>query len=346
MLPVNLHQPPKHRSSILYAAACQQASLGQGPVGSLLQIDVRDHTLYVLNDPDPAQLGKSLNAGPVPGSPNTLYQSVIGIGDIVAVNGTPAKGTVFLRETTFPASSNFIPGQAIADISRGGFYEWTLELMNPDGSLIGSIRVSGMAGGGPGPPGAPRVIARAGYIVMGGTGPFLGARGYFQSTPDSARPERHASAGEDPAYRRINGGGNLRLDLYIIPISRPEIVTTPNGPVVFHSSDFSPVTAAKPAKAGEVLIAMASGLGPTQPGVDPGQPFPPFSPNAVQRINSPVNVTVNGQSTNVPNAIGWPGLLDIYRVDFQVPSGTASGMAAIQLSAAWITGPSVNIPVQ
>jgi uncharacterized protein (TIGR03437 family) len=44
-------------------------------------------------------------------------------------------------------------------------------------------------------------------------------------------------------------------------------------PAVFHA-DFSPVTPARPARAGETLIVMATGLGPTRPGMNPGTPFP------------------------------------------------------------------------
>ena len=125
-------------------------------------------------------------------------------------------------------------------------------------------------------------------------------------------------------------------------MARPEIVTIAGAPAIFHA-DFSPVTAKAPARAGEVLIVRASGLGPTRPGVDPGQPFPR---DAILQVNSPVAVTVNGQDAELVNSIGWPGLVDTYRVDFRVPGGATGGAAAIQLSAAWIVGPSVSIPVQ
>jgi uncharacterized protein (TIGR03437 family) len=42
----------------------------------------------------------------------------------------------------------------------------------------------------------------------------------------------------------------------------------------YHASDNTLVTRAKPAKAGEILTLFASGLGPTKPGVDLGEPFP------------------------------------------------------------------------
>ncbi|MBI3470115.1 MAG: hypothetical protein HY013_02010 [Candidatus Solibacter usitatus] len=130
--------------------------------------------------------------------------------------------------------------------------------------------------------------------------------------------------------------------LTLIPMYVPQIAITGSGPAVFHA-DFSPVAEAKPARAGEVLIVRATGLGPTRPGVDPGQPFPldPF-----QEVNSPVELSVNGKPAEVINRIGWPGLVDTYRVDFRVPDGTAAGMAALQLTAAWIAGPEVRIPVQ
>jgi uncharacterized protein (TIGR03437 family) len=57
-------------------------------------------------------------------------------------------------------------------------------------------------------------------------------------------------------------------------------------------------------------------------------------------------VTVNGQAADVVSSIGWPGLVDTYRVDFRAPDGATAGTVAIQLSAAWIAGPSVSIPVE
>ena len=87
----------------------------------------------------------------------------------------------------------------------------------------------------------------------------------------------------------------------------------------------------------------ATGLGPTVPGVNPGQPFPT---DAILQVNSPVAVTVNGQAAEVVDSIGWPGLVDTYRVDLRVPDGATGGTAAIQLTAAWIAGASVSIPTQ
>jgi uncharacterized protein (TIGR03437 family) len=105
-------------------------------------------------------------------------------------------------------------------------------------------------------------------------------------------------------------------------MSVPQIVTTASGPAVF---------------------VEATGLGPTVPGVDPGQPFPADSQS---QVNSPVDVTLNGRPAEVIDNIGWAGFVDTYRIDFRVPDGTTAGMASIQITAAWIAGPALRIAIQ
>ena len=147
---------------------------------------------------------------------------------------------------------------------------------------------------------------------------------------------------EDPRTRRTFGGGALRWVFSLLPMTQPEIVATPSGPAVFHG-DFSLVSPANPARAGELLILMAAGLGPTRPAIQPGQKF---RDEPVQVVNSPVQVMVNGASVEVVNKIGWPGTSDTFRVDIRLPEATGPGMAAVQLSAAWIPGAEVRIPVR
>ena len=122
----------------------------------------------------------------------------------------------------------------------------------------------------------------------------------------------------------------------------PQIVTTANGPAITHSSDFSIVNASKPAAASEILSLFASGLGPLR-GVMTGQPFPS---NPVAYVNSPVEVIVNGNPAEVIGAVGYPGSVDGYQVNFRVPPDTPKGTASIQVTAAWISRLPVNIAVQ
>jgi uncharacterized protein (TIGR03437 family) len=151
---------------------------------------------------------------------------------------------------------------------------------------------------------------------------------------------------EDPAYRRVHGGGTRTEIIHLIPMTWPEVLTVPTGPAIFHSDDFTPVTAEKPARAGELLMMSVSGLGPVRPNLDPGKPFPAWEPGKEHVVNSPVGVTVNGKAAQVISAIGRPGMNNVYRVDFRVPEGAAAGTATLGLSVAWINGPEVKFPVR
>ncbi len=154
---------------------------------------------------------------------------------------------------------------------------------------------------------------------------------------------RQASVTEDPTFRRLNGGGRVKFVLQLIPLYQPQILATSAGPSVFHS-DFSLVTAAKPATAGEVLVVTATGLGPTIPGVNPGQPFSSIA--GQYQVNSPLDVSVNGQMAEVINAIGWPGLVDTIASTFASPQALPRASQYCKLTTAWIAGVPVSIAIQ
>jgi hypothetical protein len=324
-------------------AAFSQLSLAQVPTASILQIDTASHVLYFEDTADPARFGTDPNPASRVVTPNFNRGSAI--ADIVAVNGQPVMGTFAAAYALTFSRTAPAPGQAIADTLRTGLTVKTFEILKADGTQIGTIVFSGLAGGAA-PPGSPSTVTGQGnYVITGGTGAFLGARGQIglAAQPAGTVGFRAASMTEDPANRRRNGGGTQRWIVHLIPMARPEVTKLPAGPAITHSSDFSLITASKPATQGEILSLFATGLGPVIPGVDPGQPFP-SSPLAV--VNSPVEVTVNGKAAEVLGAVGYPGAVDAYQVNFRVPPDTAKGPATVQVTAAWISGAPVSIPVQ
>src|SRR3989442_1335122 len=145
------------------------------------------------------------------------------IADIVAVNGRPCRGTVVTNSRTINLSAAPTLGQAIADTVRVASSNYALETQQADGTPVGNIYASGFSGGAP-PPGAPLAVAGSNNAVVGGTGAFLGARGQLGGGQGASI--RLASITEDPANRRTNGGGRLTVLVTLIPLSRPEIVTT------------------------------------------------------------------------------------------------------------------------
>jgi uncharacterized protein (TIGR03437 family) len=311
----------------------------QTPPPVIVTVDVENIVEYEADVPDVSKLATIANktAG---ASANNFY-SVIWVADVVAVNGKPAKGTWTVRGNQLFRSPSATPGRAIADSSGAYFFDWVFDLMQQDGTPIGTLMAVG-TGGAPKPPGAPGLILQANMAVTGGTGAFLGVRGQAGQGGNTVSP-RTASMSEDPALRRVLGGGTRRYVFHLIPMFRPEVVVTTNGPAVVHASDFSLVTSTKPARTGEILSVLAGGLGPTRPGVDPGQPFP-ASP--LQPVSSPVEVAVNGNAAEVLYAGGYPGAVDRYQVNFRVPDGTTPGPATIRLSSGFIPGADITIPIQ
>ncbi|MBV8846597.1 MAG: hypothetical protein JO307_27645 [Bryobacterales bacterium] len=269
---------------------------------------------------------------------------VVVYGDIVSVNGDPARGTYIGRGVGLCMSPTPTPGVGtIADVSANSLRDETYYILQSDGiTPIGTIMVNGLNGSvsplTPGPPPGGQDFA-----IVGGTGAFLGARGQKGSGNGGLTGNLAASITEDPANRRQHGGGHGSFTFYVIPMFRPKVVITPNGPAITHSTDFSLVSSSKPATAGEILSLFATGLGPTRTSLAPGQPFP-SNPLAV--VNSPVALTVNGKAAEVLSAVGYPGAVDGYQVNFRLPPDTTKGTVFIQVSAAWISSDPVSIAVQ
>jgi len=296
--------------NVFCALACTQLGLAQAPP-TILQILTQNAVNYLEDTSDVSKF--ATDAGFITANPARNFGQIVTIDDIAAVNGQPVKGTVVIQARSINLRPTPNPGQAIADTVRTSIQEYTFEILRSDGTPIVTIVTLGLAGGSP-PPGAPLGEQQVNAAIIGGTGAFLGPRGQMGLIGMGA--PRAASITEDPANRRQRAGGTGTFVLQLIPMSQPQVVTTANGPAVTHSSDFTLVTASQPAAAGETLSLFASGLGPTTPGVDPGTPFP-ASPLAA--VNSPVQVTVNGVSAQVLAAVGFPGAVNGYQMNFQVP---------------------------
>jgi hypothetical protein len=308
-------------------------ALGQAPQPAILTIDLENFVEYRADTSDVSQYGTN----PALTTPAAVLSShdffvATGLGDIVAINGQPAKGLYAMRARAITTAPNPIPAGAIADVTRAAIREEVFEILTASGNPVGSLMGLGLSGGAP-PPGAPAAQTGVNIAVIGGTGAFAGVRGTSGSGGGTARA---ASITEDPRNRRSNGGGKSRRILTLYPMSAPQIVA------IAHSGNFSAVSSSTPASPGEILSVFASGLGPTNPGSDPGQPFS----TPAQVVNSPVQVTVNGRPAEMLAAVGYPGAVDGYQVNFRLPSDTPKGTAAIQVSAAWIPGAPATITVQ
>jgi hypothetical protein len=180
----------------------------------VLRIDVANRVGYNYDTADPTLF--ATNPGPTPATPSKNFIPVVVISDIIAVNGEPAKGVkvdlatlINLRTMPNPAL-----GQAIADVPlRAVITRSVWEILRPDGTPVGTLMTEGF-GGGPPPPGAPADQVDSNEAIVGGTGAYLGARG--QVGQIAQIPGRTASVTENPANRRVNGGGSRSYVLQIL----------------------------------------------------------------------------------------------------------------------------------
>src|ERR1700736_2613343 len=164
-----MNRKSKLAMTVALCAVAWRPAGAQAPSAVALDVEVQNAVTYIN---DLADLSKAATSSS-PVIPNLasvkFYSTAVTIGDIVSVNGTPAKGTVVIRGQLLILGPNPLPGQAIADISGPFIGDVQFEILQPDGTPIGLLRADIL--GGSAPP------------LTGGTGAFLGARGMLTFAP-------------------------------------------------------------------------------------------------------------------------------------------------------------------
>jgi hypothetical protein len=280
---------------------------------TILQVEVENYVAYVGDVTDASRTARS--PGPVAPSQGANFGTLVILADVTKVNGATAKGVMVIRSQTLRLSPTPVPGAAIADVTRAAHAELSWEFLNEDGSQIGTIYAMSLSGGAPSP-GAPEDAQGGAAAIVGGTGAFVGARGTIN--PTEIVNSRTTSQAEDPSMRRVNGGGRARFVFQVYPMVQPEVVSAGGGFEVFHS-DNSRVTVDKPARPGEALVLRAKG-------------------------SKPAEVSVNDEPSKTIEVEGQ-GTTGFHRVKFSVPDEVQAGVMKVQISAAWMKGKAVEIPV-
>jgi uncharacterized protein (TIGR03437 family) len=62
--------------------------------------------------------------------------------------------------------------------------------------------------------------------------------------------------------------------------------------------------------------------------------------------NSPIEALVNGAAATVIFAGGEPGRVDLFDVEFRIPTNARSGLATVQLLAGFIKGAPFEISIE
>ena len=301
-------------------------ALGQAKTEAVFTFEIANHAAYYDDGTGYAKTGTSTAMTPLPSDYVGVFRPYIWLGDLVAVNGAPAKGTLFMPGMALGGGPTPAPRYPIYDASRNQVAHAQLEILDSAGVHLG-VLCFGMLGAGPSSPGGPRGAGAGAFTVVGGTGAFLGVSG--QGGTVSHVGFRTASFMEDPALRRVNSSGKWVIRFLLAGLKRPEVVAA------YHATEFTPVSAALPAREGETVILAMRGMGPTRPSLEPDTVF---AEEPLQTIAAEVVATVNGKPAVCLNAVGWPGTVDTYRVDVTLPSGFEAGKATVVVNRAYIPG--------
>ena len=308
--------------------------LAQGRTDTVLTFEIENVVAYFDDGTPHDKVGTSTAITPLPAGIVGTWRTYIWIGDLTAINGAAAKGTLIMPSLALSGGPAPAAKRPIYDVARNQIANAQIDVQDAAGKDVG-VFCFAVLGAGAMSPGGPAGAAGGAFSVTGGTGAFLGAGG--QGGTVSNVGFRSASFLEDAALRRVNGGGKWVIRFLVTGVKRPEIVAA------YHGSDFSQVTAASPARAGETLIRAARGMGPTRP---PLAPDAVYTSEPMQAVAATVEASVNARPAPCTNAVGWPETPDLYRVDLVVPGGLEGGKAALVLSRGYIAGIPYELPVR
>lgn len=134
------------------------------------------------------------------------------------------------------------------------------------------------------------------------------------------------------AIEVINNGTPSNIVTEFVNTTTPGIFTIPSGGVgsaaALHA-DGSLVSSSNPAQPGETISVYLTGLGAVSPTINDGTPGP-SSP--LSTTSSTITAYINGASSTISFAGIAPGLVGLYQINLQVPTGTTSGTVTLDIN--------------
>src|SRR2546425_1293762 len=118
------------------SAACSGGVLAQVPFTATLELDVENIVSYASDVFDASKFATDPNLTAV--APARNFGFVMAVGDIVAVNSKPAKGTLIARQQAVILSPPPSPGQGVGDTVRTAVTEFLLDIQQADTTPVGT----------------------------------------------------------------------------------------------------------------------------------------------------------------------------------------------------------------
>ena len=151
----------------------------------------------------------------------------------------------------------------------------------------------------------------------------------------------NAVAGSQPVIVTVGGTAGAASNIPVAAVA-PAIFVYTGGGIAVQSPSFALITTANPARAADVILIYATGLGQTTPPMTTGGlvVFPPASNTAA------ISVTIGGRDAELISSIASPTFVGLYQVAVRVPAGIPAGPAAVVLRMGTTSSNNPTIPVQ
>jgi uncharacterized protein (TIGR03437 family) len=183
----------------------------------------------------------------------------------------------------------------------------------------------------------PTSLNGASVTIGGKNAPLI----YVSSTQINAQVPVDVAAGSQPVVVNNGNGGSTAFNVTVAAAAPAIFFYGANLGSVLKNVDFSLVSASNPAKADDVILVYATGLGQTSPAIATGGIV---ASDAIDNTTT-VTATIGGQAATVVYSIASPGFAGLYQVALKVPAGV-TGSSPIVLTQGTVKSNSVNISVQ
>jgi uncharacterized protein (TIGR03437 family) len=153
------------------------------------------------------------------------------------------------------------------------------------------------------------------------------------------------AAGSQPVVVTTSSGASTAFNVTVAAAAPSIFVVDAAGTgAVVKNADFSLITAANRAKAGDTIVIYSTGLGQTTPAVETGTLVVP--PAGSFNNTGTVTVTIGGQNAAIVYSIASPGFAGLYQTAVTVPSGLTGSSAPLILRSGTTASNTVNIAIQ
>ncbi len=236
------------------------------------------------------------------------------------------------------------PVFSVASITNGASFQTGLTaggLLTIFGSNL-SNGVSGFASFSQVP--LPTTLANSRVLINGSAIPLFYVVNISGSEQISAQAPFELS-GQQSVSVAIDNGRTISPAIQVPVMTAQPGIFLPDGVIgaFLHGADLSVVTAAKPAKAGEVVVLYCTGLGAVTPAGSTGALA---SSTTLSYTDITPTVSIGGTQANVAFSGLAPGLVGLYQINLTVPAGTPSGSIDVVVAANGVSSNKAKLPVQ